>query len=533
MNMQPDRALFDADDAVALHERKSLLRFIVCGSVDHGKSTLIGRLLYESGLVLSDQIAALGRDGGRRGGHGEELDFSLLLDGLAAEREQRITIDVAYRFFATARRKYIVADAPGHEQYTRNMATGASTADLALLLVSATDGLTRQTRRHAIIVSTLGVRRIVVAINKMDLVGWSQSRFVELEVEFRSFLQELDIDDVTFIPLSAREGENLVCRSQHMGWYQGPSLLEYLETVEVEPRVRSAGFRMPVQYVNRPDSTFRGYCGLISSGEVYPGMAVQVLPSGQCTQIARIVSADGDLAHARAGKAITLTLSDDIDVSRGDVISDCALSPAVADRFDARLVWIGREALVPGRSYLMKLATATATATVEQPICVVDLETNGSAAADCLVANDIGTAVIKIDRLIAVDHYADCRDTGSFILIDHETCDTIALGIIEAVQSSAFGAAKASLLHLMRSTETRARSIAKAVSWRATGSLDTFMIAALITGNSKLAGGVALAKILTKTALYYVHERAWALVPWGWRWNVPPNQNLGFLRSGD
>jgi sulfate adenylyltransferase large subunit len=517
MNMQPDRALFDADDAVELNERKSLLRFIVCGSVDHGKSTLIGRLLYESGLVLSDQLAALDRNGGGRGGHGEELDFSLLLDGLAAEREQKITIDVAYRFFATARRKYIVADAPGHEQYTRNMATGASTADLALLLVSATDGLTRQTRRHAIIVSTLGVRRFVVAINKMDLAGWSESRFAELQAEFRTFLQELDVDDVTFIPLSAREGENLVCRSQRMRWYRGPSLLEYLETVEIESGPGGAGFRMPVQGVNRPDPTFRGYCGLVTSGELYPGMPVQVLPSGQRTHVARIVTADGDLAHALVGQAVTLTLSDDVDVSRGDVISDCELPPAVADRFDARLVWIGPEALVPGRSCLLKLATVTATATIEQPLCAVDLETNRSAATECLAANDIGTAVIKLDRLVAADRYLDGRDTGSFILIDPETGDTIALGIIEAVKPPAVRAAKANLLDFIRSADTHARSIAKAVSWRATGSLDTFVIAALITGNSKLAGGVALAEIVTKTALYYVHERAWALVPWGRR----------------
>ena len=338
MNMQPSRALFDADDVVARHERKSLLRFIVCGSVDHGKSTLIGRLLYESGLVLSDQLQALSPDRGRRSGDGGEPDFSLLLDGLAAEREQKITIDVAYRFFATARRRYIVADAPGHEQYTRNMATGASTADLALLLVSANDGLTRQTRRHAIIVSTLGVRRLVVAINKMDLVGWSESRFAELQAEFSDFVRDLDVDDVTFIPLSARDGENLVDRARRMPWYQGPSLLEYLETLEVEAMPRSTGFRMPVQYVNRPDSTFRGYCGLITSGEVYPGMPVRAVPSGQRTHIARIVTGDGDLARAGVGRAVTLTLSDDIDVSRGDVISDCDFPPSVSDRFDD---WFG------------------------------------------------------------------------------------------------------------------------------------------------------------------------------------------------
>jgi sulfate adenylyltransferase large subunit len=517
MNMQPEHALFDADDAVACNERKSLLRFIVCGSVDHGKSTLIGRLLYESGLVLSDQLQALSRAGHKVGEEGEELDFSLLLDGLAAEREQKITIDVAYRFFATTRRKYIVADAPGHEQYTRNMATGASTADLALLLISAADGLSRQTRRHAIIVSTLGVRRLVVAINKMDLVDWSETRFAELRAEFLAFLRDLSVDEVTFIPLSARLGDNLACRSQRMRWYQGPSLLEYLETVDIESRLESRGFRFPVQCVNRPDSTFRGYCGLITSGEVRPGMPVQVLPSGQCTHVARIVTADGDLARAVAGQSITLVLSDDIDVSRGDVISDCALPPAVADRFDARLVWTSPTALVPGRSYLIKLATMTAAATIQQPLYLVDLETNQSATTECLIANNIATTVVELDREIAADRYSDCRDTGSFILIDPETCDTVALGIIEAARSSGYGTVRASLIDLIRSGESHGRSIAKAISWRATGSLDTFLIAALITGNVKLAGGVALSEILTKTALYYIHERAWALVPWGRR----------------
>jgi sulfate adenylyltransferase large subunit len=513
MTMQPNHAMFDADEAVARHERKSLLRFIVCGSVDHGKSTLIGRLLYESGLVLADQLQAICPGGGEGGGQNEELDFSRLLDGLAAEREQKITIDVAYRFFATPRRKYIVADAPGHEQYTRNMATGASTADLALLLVSAIDGLTRQSRRHAIIVSTLGVRRFVIAINKMDLVGWSEARFAELQAEFRAFLRELDISEVIFIPLSAREGENLVRRSQHMQWYRGPSLLEYLETVDVESSVRNEGFRMPVQWVNRPDSTFRGYCGMITSGEVRVGMAVQVLPSGQCSHIAQIVTADGDLTHAHASQSVTVTLSDDIDVSRGDVISSCNLPPAVADRFDTRLIWIGPDALVPGRSYVIKLATVSATATIERPLRVIDLSTNRSAVADSLAANDIGTAVVRLDRLIAADRYSDFRDTGSFILVDSETCDTVALGIVEAVESS--GTSETNLLHLVRSRESHLRSIAKAICWRATGSLDTFLIAALVTGNLKLAGGVALSEIVTKTALYYLHERAWALIPWG------------------
>jgi sulfate adenylyltransferase large subunit len=515
MNMIPDRASFDADEAVARHEDKSLLRFIACGSVDHGKSTLIGRLLYESGLVMVDQLQALDHARARNGGCNGELDFSLLLDGLAAEREQKITIDVAYRFFATARRKFIVADAPGHEQYTRNMATGASTADLALLLVSAAEGLTRQTRRHAIIVSTLGVRRFVVAINKMDLAGWSEARFAELQTEFRAFLRDLDVDEVTFIPLSARDGENLVCRSQHMPWHHGPSLLEHLETVDVHAKDRSAAFRLPVQLVNRPDSTFRGYCGLIASGEVYPGMPVQVLPSGQGAHVTRIVTADGDLAHAIAGQAITLTLSEDIDISRGDVIADCDLPPVVTNRFAAGLVWIGPDALALDRSYHVKLAAMTAIAKIELPVSVIDLETNRSHVAERLAANDIGMAVVRLDRQLAVDSYSCCRDTGSFILIDSDTGDTIALGIIEAMKPLGTGTGKVNLFNFIRPTETHLRSVAKAISWRATGSLDTFVIAALITGNSKVAGGVALAEILTKTALYYVHERAWALVPWG------------------
>jgi sulfate adenylyltransferase large subunit len=521
MNMQPDHALFDADDAVAQHERKSLLRFIVCGSVDHGKSTLIGRLLYESGLVLSDQLEALGREASKTGGQGKELDFSLLLDGLAAEREQKITIDVAYRFFATARRKYIVADAPGHEQYTRNMATGASTADLALLLVSATDGLTRQTRRHAVIVSTLGIRRFVIAVNKMDLVAWSQERFASLQAEFRPFLQELGAEEVVFIPLSARSGDNLVHPSEHMPWYEGLSLLDHLDTVEVEPVHRTAGFRMPVQYVNRPDSTFRGYCGLVTSGEIRPGTSVQVLPSGRRTCVARIVTADGDLTHAFAGQAVTLTLSDEVDVSRGDILSDSVSPPLVTDGFDARLVWTGPDALASGRPYLMKLATATATATIEPPVSVVDLENNQSAAAACLSANDIGTATIKLDRLVAVDRYADGRDTGSFILVDPETCDTVALGTIESAKSPHATATKPNLLELVRSAESRGRSAVKAVTWRATGSLDTFMLTALITRNLHIASGVALAEVVTKTILYYVHERAWTLISWGRRSNLP------------
>jgi sulfate adenylyltransferase large subunit len=519
MNVQIHPALFDADEFVVRQECKSLLRFIVCGSVDHGKSTLIGRLLYESGLVLADQLEALDHESRRYGTQGEERDFALLLDGLAAEREQKITIEVAYRFFATARRKFIVADAPGHEQYTRNMATGASTADLALLLVSAADGLTRQTWRHALIVSTLGVRRFVVVINKMDLVGWSQSRFTAIETEFREFARDLQVDNIVFVPLAARDGDNIISRSQRMPWYQGPSLLEYLETVEVVP-ARASPFRMPVQWVNRPDSRFRGYCGVVASGEVRPGMPVQVLPSGQRTRVARLVTMDGDLAYGRASQAVTLTLSDEIDASRGDLMVSADAPAPVNDRLGARLVAIGTEALVPGHTYLLRLAAATVKARIEPALQVIDLETHRYRAAGNLAVNEIGTAVITLDRPLAFDRYADCHETGSFILIHPESCDTVGLGIVETIEPARPHRSTRNgrrLSDCIRATETHGRSVAKAISWRATGSLDTFFIAAVITGSLTLAGGVALSEILTKTALYYLHERVWGLIAWGRR----------------
>jgi len=519
MNVQPDPALFDAGAFLAPHERKSLLRFIVCGSVDHGKSTLIGRLLYESGLVPADQLEALECESRRYGTQGEERDFALLLDGLAAEREQNITIDVAYRFFTTACRNFIVADAPGHEQYTRNMATGASMADLAVILVSAADGIISQTRRHALIVSMLGVRQFVVVINKMDLVGWSESRFASLEAEFGAFARDLQVDDIVFIPVAAHTGDNIASRSRQMRWYQGPSLLEHLETVDVAPLAGSA-FRMPVQYVNRPDSRFRGYCGLIASGDLCPGMPVQVLPSGQRTRVERIVTADGDLTHARAGQAVTLTLSDQIDVSRGDVLAAADAPAQVTDRLGVRLVATGTGGLVASRPYLLKLATATVNAKINSGLQVIDLETHQYRATEHLAANDIGTAVIALDRPLAVDPYADCRETGSFILIDPESCNTIGIGIVEAIQPTEereVARRRTRLSDFVHATETHARSVAKAISWRATGSLDTFILAALITGSSTLAGGVALAEVLTKTVLYYLHERFWALIPWGRR----------------
>jgi sulfate adenylyltransferase large subunit len=399
------------------------------------------------------------------------------------------------------------------------MATGASTADLALLLISAADGLTAQTRRHAEIVTLLGVSHLVVAINKMDQVGWSRSRFAAIEAEFRAFARDLQVDDMTFLPLAARNGDNLVCRSARLPWYCGPSLLEFLETVDVST-VRPATFRMPVQCVIRPDSNFRGYGGVVAGGTVFPGTPVRVLPSGQLTHVARVVTQDGDLTCATAGQSVTLTLTDEIDLSRGDVLATADHGLLSSNRLRARLVALGSEPLRPGRSYLLKLGTATVNATLELRLQVIDLATHDFRAAQHLAPNEIGTAVIALDRRIAADRYASCRELGSFILIDRETCDTIGLGIVEAVEPADKRDVVRSipkLSDLMRATETHGRSIVKAISWRATGSLDTFVLAAVITGSSTLAGGVALAEVLTKTALYYLHERVWALIRWGKR----------------
>jgi sulfate adenylyltransferase subunit 1 (EFTu-like GTPase family)/uncharacterized membrane protein len=342
-----------------------------------------------------------------------------------------------------------------------------------------------------------------------------------LEGEIRAFAKSIDVDDIACIPLSARDGDNVVFRSERMPWYEGPALLEYLEEVECAPRHQHSPFRMPIQRVNRPDSAFRGYCGLIASGEAYPGMSVQVQPSGRWTQVRRIVMADRDLAHAVAGSSVTLTFSEEIDASRGDVVAGISAPALVASRLCARLVWIGQDALKSGRPYLLKLATATAKATVESNLLLVDLETQRSVPADGLMANDIGAAIIALDRLVAVDRYADCRETGSFILIDPESFDTVGMGIVEATHPDEIDrqyTRPATKLHdILRATESHARSIAKAISWRATGSIDTFIVAVVVTGSSSLAGGVALAEILTKTALYYIHERIWALIRWGKR----------------
>jgi sulfate adenylyltransferase large subunit len=503
--------------------RTSLLRFVACGSVDHGKSTLIGRLLYETKQLFVDQLDALANDSRKFGTTGDELDFSLLVDGLAAEREQKITIDVAYRFFATARRKFIVIDAPGHEQYTANMATGASVADLALLLVSADEGITRQTKRHAVVLSMLGIRDIVLAVNKMDRVGWSELVFRGMEAQFRDFAAALGIEAVVAIPMAAKSGDNVASRSAHMPWYDGPSLLDCLE--QAQP-ARSAGqqpFRMPIQWVSRPNPEFRGYSGLIARGEVYAGMPVTILPSGRATRISRIATFDGDLARAGVGRSVTLAFADQIDASRGDVVVGVEATPLITDRISARLFWMNSAALKPSGRYLLKLATTTVTATVETDVSGFDLDTRLLVPTDALAQNEIGSATLKLDRPIAVDRYAECKDTGSFILIDPETYDTVGMGCVEgagATHGEAAGATKFAGAfggRLARWTESRARSLAKAVSWRATGSLDTFLVAFVISGSPKLAGSVAVTEIMTKILIYYLHERVWACIPWGKR----------------
>ncbi len=413
------------------HEHKSMLRFITCGSVDDGKSTLIGRLLYESQLLFEDQLATLEADSKRVGTQGEELDLALLLDGLAAEREQGITIDVAYRYFSTDKRKYIVADTPGHEQYTRNMVTGASTADCAVILLDARKGVLTQTRRHSYLVSLLGIRHVAVALNKMDLVDFSEERFREIERAYREFAAQLGLEDVTVIPLSALRGDNVVDASEAMPWYDGPTLMGYLEAVEVDQeRMQDAPFRLPVQWVNRPNPDFRGFAGTIASGSVAPGDRVVVLPGGRETSVARVVAFDGDLERAVAGQAVTLTLADEIDVSRGDVIAPAAAPPQVGDQFEATVVWMAEEPLLRGRTYLMRAGTKTVAATVAPLKYKLDVDTAEQIAANALELNEIGVVNLELSQPIAFDPYTENRDTGGFILIDRITNHTVGAGLL-------------------------------------------------------------------------------------------------------
>jgi len=420
----------DIEQYLDAHEDKSLLRFITCGSVDDGKSSLIGRLLYECQLIFDDQLAALASDSKRFGTRGEALDLALLVDGLSAEREQGITIDVAYRYFTTDRRKFIVADTPGHEQYTRNMVTGASTADVAVILLDARHGVLTQTRRHTYLVTLLGIRTVVVAINKMDLVGYAQERAAEIEADYRAFAARLGELDITCIPVSAVHGDNVVARSDQMPWYAGPPLLEYLETVQPQQPPEQAPFRMPVQTVLRPDATFRGFAGPVVRGAVSPGDAVVVLPSGRTSTIERIVTFDGDLPRAEAGQSVTVTLADEVDVSRGDVLASAADPAPVADQFEVDLVWMSEHEMLPGRSYLIKLGTQTVPGSFSKPKYRINVDNLDRLAATKLELNDIAVCTLSLDRPVPHDRYADNRQLGGLLVIDRLTNDTVGAGML-------------------------------------------------------------------------------------------------------
>ena len=431
----------DLKSFLAAQEKKSLLRFLTCGSVDDGKSTLIGRLLYDSKLLFEDTLSALEKDSKQHGATGDDIDFALLVDGLEAEREQGITIDVAYRFFATDKRKFIVADTPGHEQYTRNMATGASNSELAIILVDARKGVLTQTRRHTYIASLLGIRHIVLAVNKIDLVGFSQEVFDRISAEFSEFAAHLGFLSRVAIPISARFGDNVISRSAKTTWYGGPPLLSFLETVDVELALSDKPFRLPVQWVNRPNLDFRGFSGTVVSGRIKKGDAVAVAKSGRTSTVKRIVTMDGDLSQAVAGDAVTLTLEDEIDISRGDVLCATNERAEVSDQLAAHILWMTEEALLPGRQYLLKLATTTVPAQITALKHKIDVNTLDHLAAKTLNLNEVGYANFSLAQPIAFDPYAENRDMGGFILIDRFTNATVGAGMIE------FGLRRATNVH--------------------------------------------------------------------------------------
>ncbi|MFO1034493.1 MAG: sulfate adenylyltransferase subunit CysN [Hyphomicrobiales bacterium] len=420
----------DVEAYLHAQERKDLLRFITCGSVDDGKSTLIGRLLYESKMLFEDQLSALEADSKKLGTQGGNLDFALLVDGLAAEREQGITIDVAYRAFTTARRKFIVADTPGHEQYTRNMATGASTAELAIILIDARKGVLTQTRRHTFICTLLGIRNLVVCVNKMDLVNYSRETFEKIEADYRAFAKGIGADNITVIPASALAGDNIIDRSAKMPWYQGPTLMAHLETVPVGEDLRDLPFRMPVQWVSRPDQNFRGFAGTIASGTVKPGDTLKVLPSGKQSKVTRLVTADGDLSAAIADQAVTITLADEIDVSRGDVLCVADAPVEVSDQFEVEVLWMGDQEMLPGRPYLIKSATKTLNGTLDRLKYKVNVNTMEHVAANTLSLNEIGVCALELDGPLAFAPYTENRSLGSFIIIDRFTNATVGMGLI-------------------------------------------------------------------------------------------------------
>ncbi len=420
----------DIEAYLTAHHHKSLLRFITCGSVDDGKSTLIGRLLYDSKMIFEDQLSALESDSRKVGTQGGEIDFALLVDGLAAEREQGITIDVAYRFFSTETRKFIVADTPGHEQYTRNMVTGASTADAAVILIDARKGVLTQTRRHSYLVQLLGIRHVALAVNKMDLVGWEKATFDAIVAEYAEFARKIGLEAFTAIPISGLRGDNITSQSSDSAWYSGTHLMQWLESLEVEDNLRSRPFRMPVQWVNRPNLDFRGFSGQIAAGTVRPGDRVKVLPSGRESSVARIVTLPGDLDSAVAGQSVTLTLADEVDISRGDILAAAQDPLPVANQFEATVVWMDDHALSPGRPYLLKIGPRTVTASVTDIKHRVNVNTLEENAAKRLELNEIGVCNINLDQAVPFEAYGENRDLGGFILIDRLSNRTVGAGLI-------------------------------------------------------------------------------------------------------
>jgi len=411
-------------------ERKDLLRFITCGSVDDGKSTLIGRLLFESKTLFEDQLSTLAADSRKSGTRGGDIDFALLVDGLSAEREQGITIDVAYRFFSTERRKYIVADTPGHEQYTRNMVTGASTADLAIILIDARKGVLTQTRRHSYLVSLLGIRHVVLAVNKMDLMDYSEEVGRRIEADYRAFAAQIGVEDVVCIPISAVNGDNVFTRSDRMPWYTGPSLMDHLESVPIEQEPVGGPFRMPVQWVNRPNQDFRGFAGVVSSGSVSVGDRLVALPSARTSTVRAIVNGFDETPRAIAGQAVTVVLSEELDVSRGDVLVAASERPSVADQFEATIIWMSEQPMLPGRSYLFKTTTQTVGATVAPLKYKVNVNTLEHTAAKRLELNDIGVCGLELAKPIVFEPYRENRELGGFILIDRLTNATVGAGLL-------------------------------------------------------------------------------------------------------
>jgi bifunctional enzyme CysN/CysC len=526
--LRPAQTLLPANDAPATSEtgQHSLLRFITCGSVDDGKSTLIGRMLYEAGAVFDDQLSALDSDSRKFGTQGEAPDFALLVDGLSAEREQGITIDVAYRYFATQTRSFIVADTPGHEQYTRNMATGASTADLAIILVDARKGLLPQTRRHSFIVSLVGVRHVVVAINKMDLVGYDAAVFERIATDYRAAVQNLGFASIRFIPVSARDGENVMRPSALMPWYDGAALLPYLESVAIARAAPAdEGFVLPVQWVNRPDLDFRGYAGTPVAGRARVGDPVVALPSGRTSRIARLIGAAGEASQIAAGQAATVTLEDDIDISRGDVIAAVGAALPVSRGLKARLLWTGERAMLEGGQFIVKLATQSANATVETLHHSIDIEGFQALPAQSLGMNGIGLVTLRLDRPLVSLPYARSHELGGFILIDRISNETVAFGFVEPGENDAQRAvgeggalarAQRGVIRIVgRSGTPDRRAWLAGVSWRVLSTAGLFAAAFALTANAAASLALAFGDILLRPGLRALHMRLWRKAPAG------------------